>query len=145
MRWLLAGRVIRPAATEAVVALWSQQPVPRQPPSPLGRSGAYVASFSRRPARTTFRAEQIVYVTLSLDETVMGFARPREEREALVRSDPATLALPSAADLRFHWVHAGLGALGPVEAREFVVDAWRMVLPKKVSAAYDLAHPLGPG
>ncbi len=33
----------------------------------------------------------------------------------------------------------------PREAREFVVDAWRMVVPKKVSRAYDLTNPDGPG
>jgi hypothetical protein len=26
-----------------------------------------------------------------------------------------------------------------------VVDAWRMVVPQKLSRAYDLAHPDGPG
>jgi hypothetical protein len=35
--------------------------------------------------------------------------------------------------------------LNPSEARELVVDAWRMVVPKKLSAAYDLSHPMGPG
>ncbi len=30
-------------------------------------------------------------------------------------------------------------------ASEFVVDAWRMVVPKKRSRAYDFAHPDGPG
>lgn len=37
-----------------------------------------------------------------------------------------------------------LAALEPGEAREFVVDAWRMVVPQKLSRAYDLAHPEGP-
>jgi hypothetical protein len=95
--------------------------------------------------RLKFRVGQIVYVAFSLDETVMGFAFPKEEREALVRSEPVKFHLPAASDMRFHWVHTDLGALDPVEARELVVDAWRMVVPKKVSAAYDLAHPVGPG
>ena len=95
--------------------------------------------------RLKFRVGQIVYVAFSLDETVMGFAYPKDEREALVRSDPQTFQLPTASDMRFNWVHADLAALTPTEARELVVDAWRMVVPRKVSAAYDLAHPLGPG
>jgi hypothetical protein len=95
--------------------------------------------------RLKFRVKQIVYVAFSLDERVMGFAFPKEEREALVRSDPRKFQMPTASDLRFHWVHADLAALDPAEARELVVDAWRMVVPKKVSAAYDLVHPLGPG
>ena len=47
--------------------------------------------------------------------------------------------------MRFHWVHADLTALDRAEARELVVDAWRMVVPQKLSRAYDQAHPDGPG
>jgi hypothetical protein len=94
--------------------------------------------------RLKFRVKQIVYVAFSLDETVMGFAFPKEEREALVASYPHKFQLPSASDLRFHWVHADLAALEANEARELVVDAWRMVVPKKLSRAYDLRHPYGP-
>jgi hypothetical protein len=92
-----------------------------------------------------FRVGQIVYVAFSVDERVMGFAFPKEERAALVAGDPGRFQLPSASDLRFNWVHATLAALEPTEAREIVVDAWRMVVPRKVSAAYDLVHPHGPG
>src|SRR5215211_8001607 len=94
--------------------------------------------------RLKFRVNQIVYVAFSLDERVMGFAFPKEEREALVLSEPHKFQLPTASDLRFHWVHADLAALDPTEARELVVDAWRMVVPKKLSRAYDLNHPNGP-
>jgi hypothetical protein len=95
--------------------------------------------------RLKFRVGQIVYVAFSRDESVMGFAFPKEERAALVAGEPHKFQLPSASDLRFHWVHADLAALDPVEARELVVDAWRMVVPQKVSRAYDLTHPDGPG
>jgi hypothetical protein len=95
--------------------------------------------------RLKFRVGQIVYVAFSLDETVMGFAFPKEERAALVQAEPHTFQLPAESDMRFHWVHALLAALEPSEARELVVDAWRMVVPKKVSAAYDATHPVGPG
>jgi hypothetical protein len=95
--------------------------------------------------RLKFRVKQIVYVAFSLDESVMGFAYPKEEREALVLSRPHTFGMPAASDMRFHWVHADLAALDPTEARELVVDAWRMVVPKKISGAYDLLHPIGPG
>lgn len=94
--------------------------------------------------RLKFRVGSIVYVAFSLDERVMGFAFPRDERTALVASEPHTFALPSASDLRFNWVHADLAALDPTEARELVVDAWRMVVPAKVARAYDLSHPTGP-
>jgi hypothetical protein len=95
--------------------------------------------------RSKYRVKQIVYVAFSLDESVMGFAFPREEREALVLNEPHKFHMPTASDLRFNWVHADLAALDPAEARELVVDAWRMVVPKKLSDAYDLVHPIGPG
>lgn len=95
--------------------------------------------------RLKFRVKQIVYVAFSLDETVMGFAFPKEERAALVAGNPDKFQMPRESDLRFHWVHASLAALDPVEARELVVDAWRMVVPQKVARAYDLTHPDGPG
>ena len=95
--------------------------------------------------RLKFRVGQLVYVAFSLDESEMGFAFPKHEREALVAGDPDKFFLPSAADMRFHWVESRLAALDPMEARELVVDAWRMVVPQKVWRAYDLAHPHGPG
>ena len=95
--------------------------------------------------RLKFRVGQIVYVAFSADERVMGFAFPKEERAALVRGEPQAFRLPPPSDLRFSWVLADLAALDPVEARELVVDAWRFVVPRKVSNAYDLLHPAGPG
>ena len=95
--------------------------------------------------RLKFRVGQIVYVAFSLDETVMEFAFPKDERAALVTGDPNKFRLPSESDMRFNWVGAELASLEASEAREFVVDAWRMVVPKKVSRAYDLANPNGPG
>ena len=95
--------------------------------------------------RLKFRVKQIVYVAFSLDEAVMGFAFPKEERAGLVGGEPQKFRMPSPSDLRFNWVEADLAALDPTEARELVVDAWRMVVPQKLSRAYDLAHPHGPG
>ena len=92
-----------------------------------------------------FRVGQIVYVAFSRDETEMGFAFPKDERAALVEGEPDRFHLPRASALRFHWVESDLATLDPSEAREFVVDAWRMVVPKKLARAYDLAHPDGPG
>jgi hypothetical protein len=95
--------------------------------------------------RLKFRVGQIVYAAFSLDESVMGFAFPKEERAALVAGDPRKFQMPPASELRFNWVYADLASLEPAEAREFIVDAWRMVVPHKLSRAYDLAHPNGPG
>jgi hypothetical protein len=95
--------------------------------------------------RLKFRVKQIVYVAFSLDETEMEFAFPKEERAALVAAEPRKFHLPLESELRFNWVHSDLAALDPIEARELVVDAWRMVVPQRVSRAYDLANPDGPG
>lgn len=95
--------------------------------------------------RLKFRVDRLVYVAFSLDESIMGFAFPKEERVALVTGNPDTFLLPEPSDLRFNWVQARLAALEAIEARELVVDAWRLVVPKKLSRAYDVAHPDGPG
>ena len=95
--------------------------------------------------RLKFRVGRLVYVAFSLDEKVMGFAFPKDERAALVGGDPRKFQMPSESDMRFHWVHAELASLEASEARELVVDAWRMVVPQKVSRSYDLTHPDGPG
>ncbi|MEU9018340.1 MmcQ/YjbR family DNA-binding protein [Actinomadura sp. NPDC048394] len=85
--------------------------------------------------RVKFRVGSIVYVAFSRDETVMGFAFPKEERAALVASEPGKFRLPGESDLRFNWVEAWTAALDEPEMCELVMDAWRMVVPKKVAAA----------
>ena len=87
--------------------------------------------------RVKFRVGQIVYAAFSHDETIMGFAFPKEEREALVESEPDTFLMPAASDLRYRWVCVRLDALDVDELRELLIDAWRMVVPKKVAAAYE--------
>lgn len=86
--------------------------------------------------RVKFRVGRIVYLALSRDETRMGFAFPKEEREALVRSEPEKFLMPRASDLRYHWVVVRLAAIDEVEMREIVLDAWRMVVPRRVAAAF---------
>lgn len=87
--------------------------------------------------RVKFRVGRIVYVSFSPDETVMGFAFPKEEREALVRSEPDKFLMPERGDLRYHWVQVRLDAIDATEMRELVLDAWRMVVPKRVAAVHD--------
>jgi hypothetical protein len=87
--------------------------------------------------RVKFRVGQIVYVSFSRDETVMGFAFPKEEREALVHSEPDKFMMPAQSDMRYNWVLVRLDAIDHTEMRELVLDAWRMVVPKRVAAAYD--------
>jgi hypothetical protein len=87
--------------------------------------------------RVKFRVGSIVYAAFSRDETIMGFAFPKEEREALVDSEPDKFLMPEPADMRYQWVRVRLEALDVDELRELLVDAWRMCVPKKVAAAYE--------
>ena len=45
--------------------------------------------------------------------------------------------MPTKSDERYHWVRVRLAAIDQAEMRELVVEAWRMVVPKRVAAAYD--------
>ncbi|HEX9235203.1 MAG TPA: MmcQ/YjbR family DNA-binding protein [Actinomycetota bacterium] len=86
--------------------------------------------------RVKFRVGRLVYLAFSRDETLMGFGFPKEEREALVASEPNKFLMPSASDLRYNWVVVRLSAIDPTEMREIVTEAWRMVVPKSVAAAH---------
>ena len=85
--------------------------------------------------RVKFRVGRLVYLAFSRDETMMGFAFPKEEREALVASEPHKFMLPRASDMRYNWVVVRLDAIDEEEMAEIVTEAWRMVVPKKVAAA----------
>ena len=93
--------------------------------------------------RVKFRVGQIVNLAFSRDETVMGFAFPKEERHMLVETEPDKFMLPRDSDMRFNWVLARCAAIDEDEMRELVLDAWRMVVPKKVWTAYDEAVTAG--
>ena len=86
--------------------------------------------------RVKFRVGRIVYLAFSRDDTLMGFAFPKEERHALVDSEPHKFMLPKAGDMRYNWVVVRLAEIDHAEMTELVVDAWRMVVPKKVFDAY---------
>ncbi len=83
-----------------------------------------------------FRVGRIVYAALSRDETLLGFGFPKEERAALVAAEPDKFLMPLRSDERYHWVRVRLAAIDEDELRELIVDAWRMVVPKRVVAAY---------
>jgi hypothetical protein len=84
--------------------------------------------------RFKFRVKQIVYLAFSSDETVMGFAFPKDERDALIASEPDKFMMPKQSDQRFNWVEVRLAMIDAEEMREIVLDAWRMVVPKRVAA-----------
>jgi hypothetical protein len=86
--------------------------------------------------RVKFRVGRIVYLALSRDETLLGFGFPKEERAALVASDPETFLMPIPSDERYNWVQVRLAAIDDEQLRELIVDAWQMVVPKRVAAEY---------
>jgi hypothetical protein len=88
--------------------------------------------------RVKFRVGRIVYIAFSRDETLMGFAFPREERVFLVGTEPAKFLMPTGGDLRYNWVIVRLAEIDLAELRELVFDAWRMVVPKGVAASVQL-------
>ena len=87
--------------------------------------------------QTRFRVGRTVYAAFYDDDTIMGFAFPRDEREALVTSEPHKFLLPRRSDMRYQWVCVRLDAIAVDELRELLVDAWRVCVPKTEAASYD--------
>jgi hypothetical protein len=85
---------------------------------------------------TKFRVGALVYASVSADEERIGFGFPKEERAALVASEPGKFMMPLRSDERYQWVRARLPVLEVDELRELLIDAWCMVVPKKVAASY---------
>lgn len=83
--------------------------------------------------RVKFRVGRIVFASLSRDENLLGFGYPREERAALVASDPKKFLPPLPADQRYQWVRMRLANVNEDELTELLTDAWRMCVPKKVA------------
>jgi len=83
-----------------------------------------------------FRVGRIVYLAISPDESAMGFAFPKQERAALVAAEPDKFHMPVKSDERYNWVRVWLAAIDEAELRELVVEAWRMVVPRRVADSF---------
>jgi hypothetical protein len=83
-----------------------------------------------------FRVGRLVYLAFSRDETLMGFAFPKEEREWLVGTEPEKFLMPRPSDLRYNWVVVRLAAIDEDEMRDLVIEAWSMVVPRRLSGPY---------
>jgi hypothetical protein len=90
--------------------------------------------------RVKFRIGRIVYLAFSRDGSTMGFAFPKEWRDALVEQEPEKFSLPGTSDLRYNWVHVDLAAIDAREMRELVEDAWAFCVPKTVAEEYAAAQ-----
>jgi hypothetical protein len=86
--------------------------------------------------RVKFRVSHLVFLSFSRDEEFIGFGFPREDRAAVVAAEPHKFRMPRTSDLRYNWLVASLAALDEQEMRELVIDAWRVVVPKRVAAEY---------
>jgi hypothetical protein len=95
--------------------------------------------------RVKFRIGHIVYLAFSRDESLLGFAFPKDWRDALVASEPDKFLLPGVSDLRYNWVVVRLAAIDQAEMRDLVVDAWAMVVPRGVAEAYAEQNTPSPG
>jgi len=83
-----------------------------------------------------FRVGRIVYASLSPDESTMGFGYPREQRAALIASEPAKFMMPRKSDQRYQWVVARTAEIDPVELAELLLDAWCLVVSRRAAADF---------
>ena len=83
-----------------------------------------------------FRVGKIVYASVSPDEEIMGFGYSREERGELLAAEPEKFLPPLPSDERYQWLRVRMVAIDRAELRELLVDAWRMVVPKRVAREY---------
>jgi len=86
--------------------------------------------------RVKFRVGRIVFLAISPDEELLGFGFPKEERAALVASEPEKFLMPVRSDERYNWVRVRLAKIDEAELRELIIDSWRMCVPKRVAEAY---------
>jgi hypothetical protein len=87
--------------------------------------------------RWKFRVGSIVWLAFARDGSTMGFAFPKEWRPIVVEAEPHKFMLPRLSDMRFNWIEANLDALDHDEMYDLVIDAWKMVVPKRVAAEWD--------
>jgi hypothetical protein len=90
--------------------------------------------------RVKFRIGRIVYLSFSRDGSTMGFAFPREWRDALVEAEPEKFSLPGRSDLRYNWALVRLAAIDADEMRDLVEDAWAFCVPRRVAEQYAAAQ-----
>ncbi|HEU4320339.1 MAG TPA: MmcQ/YjbR family DNA-binding protein [Acidimicrobiia bacterium] len=83
--------------------------------------------------RIKYRVGRIVFLAASRDETLLGFGFPKEEREALVGSEPDKFMMPKPSDMRYNWAVVRLEAIDRQELAEIIFEAWSLVVPKTLA------------
>ena len=82
--------------------------------------------------RVKYRVGRIVFLSLSPDETLLGFGFPKEMREAAVEAEPHKFLMPVASDMRYNWLRLRLAEVERDELWGLIVDAWWGTVPKFV-------------
>jgi hypothetical protein len=82
----------------------------------------------------TFRGRGLGYV--SSDGSELYVKSTLAERDALIGAEPDVYSAWWSSG-RFGWVRVRLDLVEPDEARELVVEAWRLTAPKRMVRAYD--------
>jgi hypothetical protein len=86
--------------------------------------------------RVKYRVGRIVFLSLSPDESLLGFGFPKEMREARVAAEPRKFLMPIASDMRYNWLRLRLAEVERDELWELIVDAWWGTVPKFVREAF---------
>jgi hypothetical protein len=86
--------------------------------------------------RIKFRVGKIVYLSVAPDETSMGIAFPKEERDVMIAAQPGKFFRPLPSDERYQWIQVQLAAIDEDELRELVLDAWARCVPRRVRTEY---------
>ncbi|NUP46682.1 MAG: MmcQ/YjbR family DNA-binding protein [Catenulispora sp.] len=86
--------------------------------------------------RVKYRVGRIVFLSLSPDESLLGFGFPKEMREALVAAEPHKFLMPIASDMRYNWLRLRLAEVERDELWELIVDAWWGTVPKFVREGF---------
>ena len=85
--------------------------------------------------RVKFRVGQIVYRRVLPRRADHGLRLPQGGARRPGRRGAGQVPDAAESDLRYNWVVVRLAAIDDDEMRELVLDAWRMVVPKKVARA----------
>lgn len=88
-----------------------------------------------------FRVREKIFASLDAEGAVLGFSVDRDDRVALVASDPDTYFVQTGHDEKYHFARARLARLGVDELREVLTDAWRRIAPAAAVRAFDDSEP----
>jgi hypothetical protein len=82
--------------------------------------------------RVKFYIGRIVFLAFARDQSMMGFAFPKEWRDAALEAEPEKFVRPKTADLRYNWLVVRLDAIGHDEMEDLVTEAWSICVPQRV-------------